>query len=89
MAQRPLDADDELRQAAKTVDEQLASEQKYPELGAFFTTDFSSAYIAPESRQQVLRRKRAISLPDNLFEQYNRTTFFMTRVFEHSTRSFY
>ncbi|KAG0345336.1 hypothetical protein BG005_001354 [Podila minutissima] len=71
MAQRPLDADDELRQAAKTVDEQLAREQKYPELGNFFSTDFSSAYIAPESRQQVLRRKRAISLPDNLFEQYN------------------
>ncbi|KAG0082460.1 hypothetical protein BGZ92_011720, partial [Podila epicladia] len=71
MAQRPLDADDELKQAAKTVDEQLAREQKYPELGNFFSTDFSSAYIAPESRQQVLRRKRAISLPDNLFEQYN------------------
>ncbi|KAG0342823.1 hypothetical protein BG004_005583 [Podila humilis] len=70
MAQRP-EVDDELRQAAKTVDEQLAREQKYPELGDFFNTEFSSAYVAPDPRQQILRRKRAISLPDNLFEQYN------------------
>ncbi|KAI7830540.1 Non-repetitive/WGA-negative nucleoporin C-terminal-domain-containing protein [Gamsiella multidivaricata] len=74
MAQRPIDAEATealLKLASKTVDDQLGREQKYPELSDFFNTDFSAIYVAPDSRQQILRRKRAISLPDTLFEQYN------------------
>ncbi|KAG0257515.1 hypothetical protein BG011_003926 [Mortierella polycephala] len=74
MAQRPTDADATealLKLAAKTVDDQLSREQKYPELSDFFNTDVSASYVAPDARQQILRRKRAISLPDTLFEQYN------------------
>ncbi|KAF9907927.1 hypothetical protein EC991_010366 [Linnemannia zychae] len=74
MAQRPIDAEATealLKLASKTVDDQLGREQKYPELIDFFNTDYSAAYVAPNPRQQVLRRKRAISLPDTLFEQYN------------------
>ncbi|KAI1311300.1 hypothetical protein EDD11_003513 [Mortierella claussenii] len=74
MAQRPIDADATealLKLASKTVDDQLGREQKYPELSDFFNTDYSANYVAPDPRQQILRRKRAISLPDTLFEQYN------------------
>ncbi|KAF9423164.1 hypothetical protein BGZ94_008391 [Podila epigama] len=74
MAHRPVDAEArerQLRLAAKTVDDHLGREQKYPELSDFFSTDGSSNYVAPDARQQILRRKRAINLPDNLFEQYN------------------
>ncbi|KAF9152095.1 hypothetical protein BG015_005786 [Linnemannia schmuckeri] len=75
MAQRPMDADATealLKLASKTVDDQLGREQKYPELIDFFNTDYSATYVAPaDPRQQILRRKRAISLPDTLFEQYN------------------
>ncbi|KAG0212021.1 hypothetical protein BGX33_003908 [Mortierella sp. NVP41] len=74
MAHRPIEADAMealLKLASKTVDDQLGREQKYPELSDFFNTDFSATYVAPDPRQQILRRKRAISLPDTLFEQYN------------------
>ncbi|KAF8923624.1 hypothetical protein BGZ58_002724, partial [Dissophora ornata] len=74
MSQRPIDAEATealLKLASKTVDDQLGREQKYPELSDFFNTDFSANYVAPDPRQQILRRKRAISLPDTLFEQYN------------------
>ncbi|KAF9582364.1 hypothetical protein BGW38_000296 [Lunasporangiospora selenospora] len=74
MAQWPIDAeatDMLLKLAAKTVDDQLSREQKYPELGDFLNTDFSSTYVPIDPRHQILRRKRAISLPDSLFEQYN------------------
>ncbi|KAG0320862.1 hypothetical protein BGZ99_004279 [Dissophora globulifera] len=74
MAQRPIDAEgteDLLKLASKTVDDQLGREQKYPELSDFFNTDYSANYVATDPRQQILRRKRAISLPDTLFEQYN------------------
>lgn len=65
-----------LKLASKTVDDQLGREQKYPELIDFFNTDYSATYVAPaDPRQQILRRKRAISLPDTLFEQYNCTPF--------------
>lgn len=63
-----------LKLASKTVDDQLGREQKYPELIDFFNTDYSATYVAPaDPHQQILRRKRAISLPDTLFEQYNCT----------------
>ncbi|KAF9360346.1 hypothetical protein BGX34_007836 [Mortierella sp. NVP85] len=74
MTQRPADADATealLKLASKTVDDQLGREQKYPELSDFFNVDFSASYAASDPRQQILRRKRAISLPDKLFEQYN------------------
>ena len=74
MSQRIIDAEATealLKLASKTVDDQLGREQKYPELSDFFNTDFSANYVAPDPRQQILRRKRAISLPDTLFEQYN------------------
>jgi len=74
MAQRPADAEANetlLRLAAKTVDDQLSRELKYPDLGEFFSSEYSAIYSAPNPSQQILRRKRAISLPDTLFEQYN------------------
>ncbi|KAG0242522.1 Non-repetitive/WGA-negative nucleoporin C-terminal-domain-containing protein [Mortierella sp. GBAus27b] len=74
MTQRPMDVDATealLKLASKTVDDQLGREQKYPELSDFFNTDFSASYAASDPRQQIFRRKRAISLPDTLFEQYN------------------
>lgn len=74
MTQRTTDADATealLKLASKTVDDQLGREQKYPELSDFFNTDFSASYAASDPQQQILRRKRAISLPDTLFEQYN------------------
>ncbi|KAF9437395.1 hypothetical protein BGZ76_000868 [Entomortierella beljakovae] len=74
MTQRPIDAEATealLKLASKTVDDQLGREQKYPELSDYFNTYYSANYVAPDSRQQILRRKRAISLPDTLFEQYN------------------
>lgn len=76
MTQRPMDADATealLKLASKTVDDQLGRELKYPELSDFFNTDFSASYVAPDARHQILRRKRAISLPDTLFEKYNCT----------------
>ncbi|KAG0200792.1 hypothetical protein BGX28_006227 [Mortierella sp. GBA30] len=74
MTQRPMDVDATealLKLASKTVDDQLGRELKYPELSDFFNTDYSASYVAPDSRHQILRRKRAISLPDTLFEKYN------------------
>ncbi|KAF9114226.1 hypothetical protein BGX27_011428 [Mortierella sp. AM989] len=74
MTQRLIDAEATealLKLASKTVDDQLGREQKYPELSDFFNTYYSANYVAPDPRQQILRRKRAISLPDTLFEQYN------------------
>jgi len=74
MTQRPMDADATealLKLASKTVDDQLGRELKYPELSDFFNTDYSASYVAPDARHQILRRKRAISLPDTLFEKYN------------------
>ncbi|KAF9914439.1 hypothetical protein BX616_008291 [Lobosporangium transversale] len=74
MTHRPIDAEATealLKLASKTVDDQLGREQKYPELSDFFNTDYSANYVAPDPRQQILRHKRAISLPDTLFEQYN------------------
>jgi nuclear pore complex protein Nup155 len=79
MTQRPADADATealLKLASKTVDDQLGREQKYPELSDFFNIDFSASYAASDPRQQILRRKRAISLPDKLFEQYNCESMF-------------
>ena len=66
-----------LKLASKTVDDQLGRELKYPELSDFFNTDFSASYVAPDARHQILRRKRAISLPDTLFEKYNCTLLSM------------
>lgn len=85
MAQKPTEAEATealLKLASKTVDDQLGREQKYPELSDFFNSDFSANYVAPDPRQQILRRKRAISLPDTLFEQYNcKTLSISTRAF--------
>jgi len=74
MAQRPVETEANealLRIAAKAVDDQLGRELKYPDLGELFNSDYSAAYVAPNPSQQILRRKRAISLPDTLFEQYD------------------
>ncbi|KAG0042079.1 hypothetical protein BGZ83_000923 [Gryganskiella cystojenkinii] len=71
MAQKPFETEANealLRIAAKTVDDQLGRELKYPDLGELFNSDYSATYVAPNPSQQILRRKRAISLPDTLFE---------------------
>ncbi|ORY01953.1 nucleoporin-domain-containing protein [Basidiobolus meristosporus CBS 931.73] len=60
-----------LNAAAKTLDTQLISDSKYPELADLLGSS-SSEYSQPQTLGwQLFQKKRLITLPDALFEQYD------------------
>ncbi|KAK9723027.1 hypothetical protein K7432_002235 [Basidiobolus ranarum] len=61
-----------LNTAAKALDTQLISDMKYPELADLLGSSSSSEYSQPQTLGwQLFQKKRLITLPDALFEQYD------------------
>ncbi|KAK2743840.1 hypothetical protein FQN55_007060 [Onygenales sp. PD_40] len=59
--------------AARTIDEALAQESRYPDLDSYLSQGFSSDYDIPASASWApFQKVKMYNIPDQIFEQYNR-----------------
>ncbi|KAI9728065.1 MAG: hypothetical protein M1834_007781 [Cirrosporium novae-zelandiae] len=58
--------------AAKTINETLAQDGKYPEIDTYLPQGFSSTYdVSGSSAWAPFQRTKIYSIPDQIFDQYN------------------
>ncbi|KAJ5888990.1 nucleoporin [Penicillium taxi] len=58
---------------AKTVNDTLIQESRYPDLDSYLSQGFSSEYDIPTSQSWVpFQKVKMYSIPDQIFDQYNR-----------------
>ncbi|EEH47111.1 uncharacterized protein PADG_03209 [Paracoccidioides brasiliensis Pb18] len=61
------------QRAARTVDEALAQEARYPDLDSYLSQGFSSDYDIPTSASWApFQKVKMYNIPDQIFDQYNR-----------------
>ncbi|PGG98028.1 hypothetical protein AJ80_09597 [Polytolypa hystricis UAMH7299] len=61
------------QRAARTIDEALAQESRYPDLDSQLSQGFSSDYDIPSSTSWApFQKVKMYNIPDQIFEQYNR-----------------
>ncbi|PKY04421.1 non-repetitive nucleoporin [Aspergillus campestris IBT 28561] len=59
--------------AARTVDDTLAQEARYPDLDSYLSQGFSSDYDVPASASWApFQKVKMYNIPDQIFDQYNR-----------------
>ncbi|OJD18800.1 hypothetical protein AJ78_01207 [Emergomyces pasteurianus Ep9510] len=61
------------QRAARTIDEALAQESRYPDLDSYLSQGFSSDYDIPTSASWApFQKVKMYNIPDQIFDQYNR-----------------